>query len=135
MHSAGGRRDDAWIKIIQWLTERDALHIVVVIEKFYSNARISSQINNLLNNKKVTISFKSLHKLNSLENAARLIDETNKLALLDSVFFVSMVSALKNRRHIYQSAASSDNQWKIPTRDYECTVFYITCKIFTNLKT
>lgn len=80
------------MKIIQWLRERDATHFVVVLERFYSNPRISSQINSLLSNEKITISFHTLNELNSLDDASRLVDETTKLAPIDSIFFVSMVS-------------------------------------------
>lgn len=83
------------MKIINWLRERDVSNFVVILEKFSSNSTISSQINRLLNDKNITISFISLDKLNSNDDADQLINETNKLAPLDSVFFVSMVSEPK----------------------------------------
>lgn len=84
------------MKIISWLRERGSTNFVVVGEKFSSGPKISSQINDLMSDEKMTICFKSLSKLNSSEDASRLIEETNRLAPLDSVFFVSMVSALQN---------------------------------------
>lgn len=91
-HSGGEHSGNACMKIIEWLRERDVSNFLVLIEKFSSNPRISSRVDNLLSNKNITISFKTLNQLNSLDDFVRVVAETNKLAPIDSVFFVSMVS-------------------------------------------
>lgn len=91
-HLGGEHSGNACMKIIEWLRERDVSNFLVLIEKFSSNPRISSRVDNLLSNKNITISFQTLNQLNSLDDFVKVVAETNKLAPIDSVFFVSMVS-------------------------------------------
>lgn len=101
------------MKIIQWLKERDASHFVV-IEKFHLSHGVSEKMDNLLRDKKIAISYKTFDELNSSEDAAQLIDETNKLAPIDSIFFVSMVSVPKNHEKDMPFSANRFS-WKIIT--------------------
>lgn len=86
------------MEIIQWLRERDAMLFIVVVEKLPTHPRISAQINTWTSNEKVTISFHIMNELNSLDDASRFIDGTVKLALIDSIFFVCMVSTIINAK-------------------------------------
>ncbi|KAK7571972.1 hypothetical protein V9T40_014444 [Parthenolecanium corni] len=84
------RSGDACVKIIEWLRKKDASNFVVILEKFLTNPRILAQMNRLLSDKNIIISFKTLNMLNSQGNVDQLIAETSELAPLDSVFFVSV---------------------------------------------
>lgn len=87
------------MEIIQWLKERDVTHFVVLFEKFPTHPHILSQINSCLSNKKITIVFHFLNEVNSFNDASGLIDKTTKLAPVDSIFFVDMVSVLTNVKY------------------------------------
>ncbi|KAK7602865.1 hypothetical protein V9T40_006839, partial [Parthenolecanium corni] len=81
---------DACLKMIEYLRKKDASNFVVILEKLSTNSRILAQMNQLLSDKNIIISFKTLNKLNSQGDFDQLIAETIQLAPLDSVFFVSV---------------------------------------------
>lgn len=90
--SGGECSEESWINLIYWLKGKGATNFVVLVEKFPTKQRMSQLLNRLLADKKIIVSFKPLKQLTSVKDASQFMQETSKIAPIDSVFFVSLVS-------------------------------------------
>lgn len=92
MLSGGEKKNNYWFQLLEWLISKGARKVIVAIEDFSVGPKISHQMNRLLNQKKVSVILTSSQKTTTLQDSTQLIADANRMAPLEAVFFISMVS-------------------------------------------
>ncbi|XP_065211044.1 fatty acid synthase-like [Planococcus citri] len=88
----GEKKNNCWFELLEWLMSKGARKFIVPVDNFSIGSNTSHKINRFLKQKKVTIILSSSQKTESLQDAETLIQDANKIAPLEAVFFASMES-------------------------------------------
>lgn len=94
-HPIGQRKESEWLQVTEWLLSKGALYLTVVLDNFVLGSKVSSQLNQLLNHTKCKISFVPSLNVDGINGATRIIADAHKIAPVEAIFFVSLVSILE----------------------------------------
>ena len=72
---------------------KGARKFVVILESLGAGLHVSHKMNRLVNKKKVVITFSSYQELDTIRDAENVILKASKMAPLEAVFFISLVSS------------------------------------------
>ncbi|XP_065212158.1 fatty acid synthase-like [Planococcus citri] len=96
----GEKKNHSWFEVLEWLMSKGARKFIVTVDNFFVGPYLSHKYNRLLNQKKATIILSSSQKTESLQDAETLVQDANKLAPLEAVFFASVESIGKKAHYM-----------------------------------
>lgn len=76
---------------MEWLIAQGARKFTIVLEKCTLLSCIESRMNKLLERSNVKLLLTSISKLDTKQGAESLVKETEKVAPLEAIYFVSIV--------------------------------------------
>ncbi|KAL6953872.1 fatty-acid synthase system [Sarracenia purpurea var. burkii] len=88
----GEKKNSSWFELVEWLISKGARKFIASVDNFFLGSNISHRMNRLLNQKKATIILTTSQKTETLEDAENLVHEAIRIAPLEAIFFVSVVS-------------------------------------------
>ncbi|XP_065212331.1 fatty acid synthase-like [Planococcus citri] len=96
----GEKKNYSWFELLEWLMSKGARKFIASVDNFFVGPNISHKINRLLNQKKATIILSSSRKTETLQDAETLVQDANKMAPLEAVFFASVESIGKKAHNM-----------------------------------
>ncbi|XP_065212332.1 fatty acid synthase-like [Planococcus citri] len=96
----GEKKNHAWFELLEWLVSKGARKFIVTVDNSFVRSYISHKYNRLLNQKKATITLSPSQKTESLQDAEALVQDANKMAPLEAVFFASVESIGKKAHYM-----------------------------------
>lgn len=91
MFLTGDQKNSEWFQVIEWLSSKGVLNFVVVVDNCKFGSKLSTQIDQFLNQRKSKINFVEPLGADSVDGATQIISYANKIAPVEAVIFVSLV--------------------------------------------
>lgn len=88
-----GSQSDLWIDVVEWLVDRSAHKLFVLIDEENLNSSFERRISKLKKLKQSNVVITSYSQLHSLEETVKLLKNVSKVGSVSNIFFVNMVSS------------------------------------------
>lgn len=88
-----GEKAHECLEMVEWLVTKGARKFILCLEIVSRTCEITRQISRLREQTKAIVVVTTVLKLDEIENARQFYEDTEKIAPLEAIFFVFIVSA------------------------------------------